>query len=91
MTAIKYRTADIAAYERTLVSFDSAFDHFIAGDQHDGRIDLIGIALAGVAGIFAYLGGWLTPNAISHAPCFLTIQIGRCVARPQPPTRRMKP
>ncbi len=24
----------IAAYERTLVSFDSPFDHFIAGDQH---------------------------------------------------------
>jgi cytochrome c peroxidase len=24
----------IAAYERTLVSFDSPFDHFIAGDQN---------------------------------------------------------
>jgi catalase len=28
---------------------------------------LIGVALAGVAGTFAYLGGWLTPNALTPA------------------------
>jgi catalase len=31
------------------------------------RLTLIGIALAGVAGSFAYLGGWLTPNALTPA------------------------
>src|SRR6516225_5946403 len=31
------------------------------------RLTLIGIALAGVAGTFAYLGGWLTPNALTPA------------------------
>jgi catalase len=31
------------------------------------RLTLIGIALAGVAGAFAYLGGWLTPNALTPA------------------------
>jgi catalase len=31
------------------------------------RLALIGIALAGVAGTFAYLGGWLTPNALTPA------------------------
>jgi catalase len=29
------------------------------------RLTLIGIALAGVAGTFAYLGGWLAPNALT--------------------------
>jgi catalase len=29
------------------------------------RLTLIGIALAGFAGIFAYLGGWLTPKALT--------------------------
>src|SRR6516165_10187746 len=31
------------------------------------RLTLIGIALAGVAGTFAYLRGWLTPNALTPA------------------------
>src|SRR5580658_10668376 len=31
------------------------------------RLTLIGIALAAVAGTFAYLGGWLTPNALTPA------------------------
>jgi catalase len=31
------------------------------------RLTLIGIALAGVAGTFAYLVGWLTPNALTPA------------------------
>jgi catalase len=31
------------------------------------RLTLIGIALAGVAGTFAYLGGWLTPKALTPA------------------------
>src|SRR5580704_15106201 len=31
------------------------------------RLTVIGIALATVAGTFAYLGGWLTPNALTPA------------------------
>jgi catalase len=31
------------------------------------RLALIGVALAAVAGTFAYLGGWLTPNALTPA------------------------
>src|SRR6516225_124432 len=31
------------------------------------RLTLIGVALAAVAGTFAYLGGWLTPNALIPA------------------------
>src|SRR5882672_7123776 len=31
------------------------------------RLTVIGIALAGAAGAFAYLGGWLTPNALTPA------------------------
>ena len=31
------------------------------------RTALIGVALAGVAGTFAYLGGWFTPNALTPA------------------------
>ena len=31
------------------------------------RLTLIGVALAAVAGPFAYLGGWLTPNALTPA------------------------
>jgi len=31
------------------------------------RFALIGVALAAVAGAFAYLGGWLTPNALTPA------------------------
>jgi catalase len=31
------------------------------------RLTLIGVALAAVAGSFAYLGGWLTPNALTPA------------------------
>src|SRR6516165_4651146 len=31
------------------------------------RLALIGIAIAGVAGTFAYLGGWFTPNALTPA------------------------
>jgi catalase len=31
------------------------------------RLTLIGVALATVAGTFAYLGGWLTPNALTPA------------------------
>ena len=31
------------------------------------RLTLIGVALAAVAGTFAYLGGWLTPNALTAA------------------------
>jgi catalase len=31
------------------------------------RWTLIGIALAAFAGTFAYLGGWLTPNALTPA------------------------
>ncbi len=31
------------------------------------RLTLIGLALAGVAGTFAYLGGWFTPNALTPA------------------------
>jgi catalase len=31
------------------------------------RLTLIGIALVAVAGTFAYLGGWLTPNALTPA------------------------
>src|SRR6202044_4100058 len=31
------------------------------------RLTLIGVALAAVAGTFAYLGGWLTPNALTPA------------------------
>jgi catalase len=31
------------------------------------RIALIGVALAAVAGTFAYLGGWFTPNALTPA------------------------
>jgi catalase len=31
------------------------------------RLTLVGIALAGVAGTFAYLGGWFTPNALTPA------------------------
>jgi catalase len=31
------------------------------------RLTLIGIALVGVAGTFAYLGGWLTPKALTPA------------------------
>jgi catalase len=31
------------------------------------RFALIGLALAAVAGTFAYLGGWLTPNALTPA------------------------
>ena len=31
------------------------------------RFALIGVALAAVAGTFAYLGGWLTPNALTPA------------------------
>ena len=31
------------------------------------RLILIGVALAAVAGTFAYLGGWLTPNALTPA------------------------
>jgi len=31
------------------------------------RLTLIGAALAAVAGTFAYLGGWLTPNALTPA------------------------
>ena len=31
------------------------------------RLTLIGLALAAVAGAFAYLGGWLTPNALTPA------------------------
>src|SRR5262249_31379126 len=29
------------------------------------RLTLIGVAVAAVAGTFAYLGGWLTPNALT--------------------------
>jgi catalase len=32
-----------------------------------GRLALIGVALATVLGTFAYLGGWLTPNALTPA------------------------
>src|SRR5258708_9583688 len=31
------------------------------------RFALIGVALVAVAGTFAYLGGWLTPNALTPA------------------------
>ena len=31
------------------------------------RLTLIGVALAVIAGTFAYLGGWLTPNALTPA------------------------
>src|SRR3954454_24177527 len=31
------------------------------------RLTLIGVALAAVAGAFAYLGGWLTPNELTPA------------------------
>src|SRR6266481_882421 len=31
------------------------------------RLTLIGVALAAVAGTFAYLGGWLTPHALTPA------------------------
>ena len=31
------------------------------------RFALIGLALAAVAGAFAYFGGWLTPNALTPA------------------------
>src|SRR5438046_9480396 len=31
------------------------------------RLALIGVALAAVAGTFAYLGGWLTPNDLTPA------------------------
>ena len=31
------------------------------------RLTLIGVALAAVAGTFAYLGGWLTPNELTPA------------------------
>src|SRR6266404_732787 len=31
------------------------------------RFALIGAALAGVAGTFAYLGGWFTPNELTPA------------------------
>ena len=31
------------------------------------RLTLIGIALAGIGGTFAFLGGWLTPNALTPA------------------------
>src|ERR1700761_2620320 len=31
------------------------------------RLTLIGVALAAVAGTFAYLGGWLTPKALTPA------------------------
>jgi catalase len=31
------------------------------------RLTLIGVAVAAVAGSFAYLGGWLTPNALTPA------------------------
>src|SRR6266481_4440657 len=31
------------------------------------RFALIGVILAAVAGTFAYLGGWLTPNALTPA------------------------
>src|SRR4029077_15556713 len=31
------------------------------------RFALIGVVLAAVAGIFAYLGGWLTPNELTPA------------------------
>src|ERR1700751_133160 len=31
------------------------------------RLALIGVALAAVAGTFAYLGGWLTPNELTPA------------------------
>src|SRR5580765_1523995 len=31
------------------------------------RFALIGVALAAVAGAFAYFGGWLTPNALTPA------------------------
>src|ERR1700740_1157947 len=31
------------------------------------RLTLIGVAVAAVAGTFAYLGGWLTPNALTPA------------------------
>src|SRR5277367_459421 len=31
------------------------------------RLILIGVALAAFVGIFAYLGGWLTPNALTPA------------------------
>src|SRR5499425_2035240 len=31
------------------------------------RLAFIGVALAAVAGTFAYLGGWLTPNALTPA------------------------
>src|SRR5216683_5378889 len=31
------------------------------------RFALIGVALGAVAGTFAYLGGWLTPNALTPA------------------------
>src|SRR5215468_5974502 len=32
-----------------------------------GRSTLVGVAIAAVAGTFAYLGGWLTPNALTPA------------------------
>ena len=31
------------------------------------RLALIGVALAAVIGIFGYLGGWLTPHALTPA------------------------
>src|ERR1700684_1150428 len=31
------------------------------------RLTLIGVVLGAVAGTFAYLGGWLTPNALTPA------------------------
>jgi hypothetical protein len=31
------------------------------------RFAMIGVVIAGLAGLFAYAGGWFTPNALSPA------------------------
>ena len=42
------------------------------------RLALIGVALVVVAGAFAYLGGWLSPNNLTPAR-FTDVQIGPAV------------
>src|SRR5580765_8095524 len=38
------------------------------------RLTAIGMMLAGIAGLFAYAGGWLTPRALSPASIINTFE-----------------
>ena len=38
------------------------------------RFTVIGVVIAGIAGLFAYAGGWLTPHALTPASMINTFE-----------------